>query len=107
MSLPRNARPGAKQDPLISRRQFLRLEAIARTLGIPVIDQYTYVVQNGGNLLAAQFRHDATGHSRATFGPVRRSLNTSSRIPQYAGGSNGAVSSFIAERIKFSFSRGL
>jgi hypothetical protein len=24
-----------------------------------VIDQYTYVVQNGGDLLAAQFRHDA------------------------------------------------
>jgi hypothetical protein len=59
MSLPGNPRPGAKQDPLSSRRQFLRLEAIARTLGIPVIDQYTYVVQNGGNLLAAQFRHDA------------------------------------------------
>jgi hypothetical protein len=59
MSLPGNPRPGAKQDPLSSRRQFLRLEAIARTLGIPVIDQYTYIVQSGGNLLAAQFRHDA------------------------------------------------
>lgn len=60
MSLPRVPRHGGKADPLISRRQFLRLEAIARKIGIPVIDQYTYVVQNGGNLLAAQFRHD--GH---------------------------------------------
>ena len=59
MSLPRVPRPGGKEDPLISRRAFLRLEAIARTIGIPVIDQYTYIVQNGGNLLAAQFRHDA------------------------------------------------
>ena len=60
MSLPRAPRPGGKADPFISRRQFLRLEGIAHRIGIPVIDQYTYVVQNGGNLLAAQFRHD--GH---------------------------------------------
>jgi SGNH hydrolase-like domain, acetyltransferase AlgX len=59
MSLPRVPRSGGKEDPLISRRQFLRLEAIARTLGIPVIDQYTYIVQKGGNLFAAQFKHDA------------------------------------------------
>jgi hypothetical protein len=59
MSLPRVARPGQKRDPLISRRQFLRLEAIARTIGIPVIDQYTYIMENGGDLLAAQFKHDA------------------------------------------------
>ena len=59
MSLPRVPRPGEKHDPLISRRQFMRLEAIARTIGIPVIDQYTYIVQNGGDLLAAQFKHDA------------------------------------------------
>jgi hypothetical protein len=59
MSLPRVPRPGKKHDPLIFRRQFMRLEAIARTLGIPVIDQYTYIVQNGGDLLTAQFRHDA------------------------------------------------
>jgi hypothetical protein len=60
MSLPRvPRRPGGREDPLISRRQFLRLEAIAQTIGIPVIDQYTYIMEKGGNLLAAQFRHDA------------------------------------------------
>jgi len=59
MSLPRTPRPGAKKDPLISRRVFLRLEAMARTVGIPMIDQYAYILQSGGNLLAAQFRHDA------------------------------------------------
>jgi hypothetical protein len=60
MSLPRAPRGrDTKEDPILSRRAFLRLEAIARGLGIPVIDQYTYIVNNGGDLLAAQFRHDA------------------------------------------------
>ena len=60
MSLPRISHiSNSKNDPLFSRRQFLRLESIARSLGIPVIDQYEYIVQNGGNLLAAQFKNDA------------------------------------------------
>lgn len=60
LSLPRVSRhPNAEQDSLFSRRVFLRLEAIARSIGIPVIDQYAYIVQNGGDLLAAQFRHDS------------------------------------------------
>jgi hypothetical protein len=60
LSLPRvSLFSNGKNDPLLSRRVFLRLEAIAQRLGIPVIDQYNYIVQNGGDLLAAQFRHDS------------------------------------------------
>ena len=84
MSLPRiSRRRGGKEDPSISRRQFLRLEAVARSIGIPVIDQYSYILQNGGSLLAAQFKHDAhwtpQGHAWASE-PVLKYLEQNPQI---------------------------
>ena len=48
---------------------FDRLHALAETRGIPVIDQYGYIVGKGGDVMDAQWAHDghwsAAGHQWA------------------------------------------
>lgn len=51
---------GKRDDPGYRTRQLSRLRSIAAELGVPVVDQYEYIVAQGADPHLAQFHHD--GH---------------------------------------------
>lgn len=48
----------ASQIRSLNNRVYLKLEEIGRELGIPVIDQYSYIAEHGGNPVEAMYNFD-------------------------------------------------